>query len=84
MSGRTYRFVDEYTGLVGFGLDRPTNAATLTVYLQQLADDELQAVLRDRLTDPEMEQLFDLVSDLLRKHMTEEEYHRLFLQDPHE
>ena len=39
MPQHSHRFVEEYDGLVGFGLDRETNEKTLTYYLQKFADD---------------------------------------------
>jgi hypothetical protein len=38
-------------------------------------------VLIKRLEDKELTVLFDLMSDLLRKHLEEGEYHRLFLKE---
>lgn len=77
----THRFVEEYDGLVGFGLDRKTDEHTLTYYLQKFSDDELMALIRSRLSDSEMEALFDLIARLMKQHLTEEEYHRYFLKD---
>jgi len=78
----THNFVEGYKGLVGFGFDRETDEATLTVYLQQFSDDDLMTVMRERLEDHEIEELFSLLSRLLRKHLNEQEYHRLFLKTP--
>jgi hypothetical protein len=35
------------------------------------------------MSDAELGQVFDLVSDLLRRHLSEPEYHRLFLKEAH-
>jgi len=77
----SHRFVEEYDGLVGFGLDRTTDENTVTYYLQKFSDDELMALIRPRLTDSEMEELFDLVARLMKQHLTEAEYHSYFLKD---
>ena len=77
----SHRFVEEYDGLVGFGLDRKTDEYTLTVYLQKFSDDALMALIRPRLTDSEMEEVFDLIARLMKHHLTEEEYHRYFLKE---
>ncbi|MBW1828689.1 MAG: cytoplasmic protein [Deltaproteobacteria bacterium] len=77
----SHRFVEEYEGLVGFGLDRGTDEYTLTYYLQKFSDDELMALIRSRLTESEMEELFNLVARLMKLHLTEEEYHRYFLKE---
>ncbi|MBF0531297.1 MAG: cytoplasmic protein [Deltaproteobacteria bacterium] len=84
MNIHSHKFVEDYTGLVGFGLDRETDEASLIVYLQKFADDQLMAALRGRLTDQELAELESLISRLLRKHLNDEEYHRLFLKDPDE
>ncbi|MBW1850393.1 MAG: cytoplasmic protein, partial [Deltaproteobacteria bacterium] len=55
---------------------------TLTYYLQKFSDDELMALIRPRLTETEMEQLFDLIACLMQQHLTEEEYHQYFLKRP--
>jgi hypothetical protein len=76
-----HRFVEEYKGLVGFGQDRDTDEASLIVFLQKFSDDDLMETLRGRLDDGELDELFQLISRLLRKHLSQEEYHRLFLKD---
>lgn len=81
MATHSHRFVEEYDGLVGFGLDRKTDEATLTCYLQKFSDDDLAALMMPRLTDAEMEGLFDIINRLMKNHMSEEEYHRYFLKD---
>ena len=81
MTRHTHRFVEEYDGLVGFGLDRKTDENTVICYLQKFSDDRLMDRIRSRLTEAELEQIFTLVSDLLRRHLSEEEYHELFLAD---
>ena len=82
MATHSHDFVEEYTGLVGFGLDRPTDEATVLVYLQKFSDDECMAAILPRLSQEELALLFDTVSDLLRRHLEEEEYHAKFLKDP--
>ena len=84
MSKHSHRFVETYNGLVGFGADRQTDEKTVTYYLQKLSDDEMMSVLLPRLNDEELAALFDTVSRLLKKHLTEGEYHRLFLKDDRE
>ncbi len=81
MSKHTHRFVEDYDGLVGFGLNREVDEYTLTYYLQKFSDDELMALIRPRMIDSEMEELFDLLARLMKQHLTEEEYHKYFLKD---
>ncbi len=80
MSRYSHQFVETYRGPIAFGLDREIDQASLTVYLQKLSDDRLLEVLRNRLSDEEIIQIVDWMTGLLRKHLTEEEYHRLFLR----
>ncbi|MBI4765123.1 MAG: cytoplasmic protein, partial [Deltaproteobacteria bacterium] len=47
----SHHFVDQYEGLVGFGLDRETDEKSLMVYLQKFSDDTLLACLLPRLKD---------------------------------
>jgi hypothetical protein len=76
----THNFVETYDGLVGFGLDRETDEATVIVFLQKFSDDELMEKIIPRMTDDQLNEVFTLVSQLLKGHLTEEEYHALFLK----
>ena len=77
----SHRFVEEYEGLVGYGLDRESDEFTMTYYLQKFSDDALMALIRPRLTDAEIAEVFDLITRLMKKHLSEEEYHQVFLKD---
>jgi hypothetical protein len=83
MSVHSHDFVETYNGLVGFGLNRQTDENTIIYYLQKFSDDELMKVIRGRLQDQELADLFDMLSNLLRRHLNEDEYHRLFLKEEH-
>jgi hypothetical protein len=76
-----HQFVEEYDGLVGFGFDRDTDEKSLMVYLQKFSDDDLLRALVPRLNDEELQEVFQLISRLIRTHLQDEEYHRLFLKD---
>ncbi len=80
MAQHSHGFVETYEGLVGFGLNRETDENTVIYYLQKFSDDALMAVMKERLGDEELTALFDLLSSLLRNHLSEEEYHALFLK----
>jgi hypothetical protein len=84
MSGHQHTFVDTFDGLVGFGLSREVDEKSLIVYLQKFSDDDLLAALAPRLSDAEITQLFELLSQLMRKYLTDDEYHHLFLKDDQE
>ncbi len=81
MAKHSHRFVEDYDGLVGFGLDRETDECTVICYLQKFSDDGLMAVLRRRMSDEDLEAVFTFLGELLKKHLSEEEYHALFLKD---
>ena len=83
MALHSHGFVETYNGLVGFAVEAETDENTIIYYLQKFSDDELMQVLKSRLQDNELAALFDILSDLLRKHLTEDEYHRLFLKEEH-
>jgi len=83
MSDHSHRFVEDFEGFIGFGLNRDADMDTVIYYLQKFSDDGLMALLRNRLTDEDRQAIFDLISDLLRKHLSEAEYHRHFLKDNH-
>ena len=81
MTKHTHHFVEEYDGLVGFGFDREGDENTLTYYLQKFSDDECMALIRERISQGDMEELFDLLTRLLKTSLAEEEYHKVFLKD---
>jgi len=83
MSEHSHRFIEEFDGFIGFGLNRKSDQDTVIYYLQKFSDDRLMAVLKDRLSDDDRQAIFDLLSGLLRKHLSEPEYHRYFLKDNH-
>jgi|WetSurMetagenome_2_1015567.scaffolds.fasta_scaffold393883_2 hypothetical protein len=81
MAQHSHTFVDSYDGMVAFGFSREVDEQSLMVYLQKFSDDELVKRLVPRLTDGEIDELFTLMSRLMREHLVEEEYHELFLKD---
>lgn len=81
MSKHSHEFVEHYEGLIGFGFDRETDESTVVCYLQKFSDDGLMALLKKRLTDGELKEIFSLVSRLLQSHLAEEEYHRYFIKE---
>ena len=81
MPRHRHAFVEDYDGMVGFGLDRETDELTVLYYLQKISDDTLGRVLVRRMTDAELAAVFEQASALLRRHLSEPEYHRLFLKE---
>ena len=83
MPDHTHRFVETYDGLVGFGLNRATDENTIIYYLQKFADDRLMETLIKRLSDEELNTFFTMITSTLKTHLSESEYHQLFLKDDH-
>ncbi len=83
MPVHNHNFVEEYDELVAFGFSREIDEKSLMYYLQKFSDDELVKVLVPRLSDDEISRLFAAMSEVLRKHLSDTEYHRLFLKEEH-
>ena len=83
MALHSHDFVEEYDGMVAFGYDRETDEKTIIYYLQKFSDDTLMKHLAPRMSDGELEELFVLVNRCLKKHLSDDEYHSLFLKDEH-
>ncbi len=81
MKKDTHQFIQEYTGLAAFGMDRATDEETIMFYLQKFSEDSFMKTLLPRLSDEELEQIYLWVNNHLRKHISEDEYHGLFLKD---
>jgi len=81
MKKHRHNFVEEYDEMVAFGFSREIDEKSLMFYLQKFSDDDFLEVLVPRLSDEEITHLFDQISNLMRKHLTEEEYHGYFLKD---
>jgi hypothetical protein len=81
MGKHKHQFVEEYDDLVGFGFDRETDEKSLTWYLQKFSDDDHMALIRERLSEEDLKKLFDLLGGMLKKYLSEEEYHAVFLKD---
>ena len=84
MAVHSHTFVEEYEGLVGFGMDRTTDENTLIYYLQKFSDDEMMNIMKSRLSEEDMDELFNLICRLLKKYLKDDEYHEYFLKDSDE
>ena len=81
MGKHSHKFVEEYDGLAGFGMDRRSDEAAITWYLQKFSDDSHMALILERMSDEDLAHLFDFLGGLLKKYLKDEEYHRVFLKD---
>jgi hypothetical protein len=73
--------VEDYEGPLAFGMDRKTDENAVIVYLQKFSDDRLLNVLRHRMSDQDLTALFELLSGLMNRYLSEAEYHALFLRE---
>ena len=81
MTIHSHRFVETFNGLLGFGYDRETDEKTTMYYLQKFSDDRHLETIIPRLTGDELSQLFEMLSKLMKNHLSDSEYHHLFLKD---
>lgn len=68
-----------------FGLSTKLDQESIACFLQLLGRKELAETLAKRLSSVEIEELVQFATGLMKKNMTEDEYHELFLQEesPH-
>ncbi|MGR0481090.1 MAG: hypothetical protein ACTFAL_06700 [Candidatus Electronema sp. V4] len=64
-----------------FGLSRELDEQSLALFLRLFSREELLRTLIPRLTEEEISSLVDKLTGILRRHLTEKEYHELFLGD---
>jgi hypothetical protein len=81
MSDHSHAFVENYDGFVGFGFNRETDENTVVYYLQKFSDDTLMETLIKKMSDEDLGELFNLMTRLLKEHLTEPQYHALFLKE---
>ncbi len=77
-----HSFVDNYDGMVAFGFSREVDEKSLMYYLQKFSDDNLLEAMVPKLTDEEISQIFEMLSQIMRRRLSDGEYHELFLKDP--
>jgi hypothetical protein len=64
-----------------FGFDRATDEKSLRLFLQCFTDKTLLDALLPRLHDDEIHATVDFLTGIMHKHLSEKEYHGLFLAD---
>ena len=67
-----------------FGFDRATDERSLVAFMAAFSDRPLLQTLVSRPEDEEIHAIVDFITGLMKKHLTEKEYHRLFLSGPRE
>lgn len=81
MKKDTHHFIHTYQGLGAFGMDRETDEQTIMFYLQKFSEDTFMETFIPRLSGGELEAIYQCIHDYLKKHISEDEYHELFLKD---
>ncbi len=66
-----------------FGINRTTDEQSLISFLQHFSNDRLIRELVPRMTEQEITQVVDLLSLIMKNHLTGDEYHSLFLGEDH-
>lgn len=64
-----------------FGFDRKTDEKSLYLFLQRFTDKKVLEVLLPRLQDKDILATVDFLTMILQKHLSEKEYHSLFLAE---
>ncbi len=81
MAQDTHNFIQNYAGLGAFGMDRTTDQETIMFYLQKFSEDRFMSKFVPRLDQDELEEIYVFINSMLKKHLSEDEYHTLFLKD---
>ncbi len=81
MKKDSHNFIQKYNGLGAYGLDRKTDEETIMFYLQKFSEDTFLKTLIPRLPDDELEEIYLFINNKLKAHLSEDEYHSLFLKD---
>ncbi len=81
MEQDTHNFIHQYKGFGAFGMNRETDEETIMFYLQKFSEDTLMKSLIPRLKDEELEDVYNLINHLIKQHLSEDEYHTVFLKD---
>lgn len=68
-----------------FGLSRELDRESIICFLQLIGNQKLTETLAKRLSEEEIQEIVQFFTGVLKKNMTEEEYHTLFLleESPH-
>jgi hypothetical protein len=70
---------EDSAAAICFGWDRATDEQSCQAFLSRFSNPRFLSVLAPRLTDQELSALIDHLSGLMKQHLSEGEYHRLFL-----
>ncbi len=66
--------------LICFGLNEEMDRKSFALFLQLAGNPKLAKTLSERISLEEIEQFVDSFTNVLKQHLSEKEYHSLFLQ----
>lgn len=66
---------------IALGLDRGRDELSLAAFLLRFTTPAVLDTIVPRLKDEEINATLDFLTSLMRRHLEEEEYHRLFLDE---
>ena len=66
-------------GNIAFGFDRKTDEKSLKIFIEKFSDHLLLETLISRMDNDDITALVDFCSGLMKKHLSEKEYHSLFM-----
>jgi hypothetical protein len=66
---------------IAFGFDRATDERSFGIFLERFVDKKLMETLLPRLQDEDIQATVDFLTGIMRKHLSEQEYHTLFLAE---
>lgn len=66
-----------------FGLNRDGDERSLAAFLQLFSRTELLEILIPRMSESDIGVTVDFLTGMMKKHLSEQEYHRLFLGEEH-
>ena len=66
---------------IAFGFDRAMDERSFGLFLQRFVDKKLMETLLPRLQEEDILATVDFLTGIMRKHLTEKEYHSLFLAE---
>lgn len=81
MKKDTHHFIHQYEGIGALGMDRSTDEETIMFYLQKFSEDSFLKTLIPRLSNEELEEIYLFINQKLKQHLSEAEYHAVFLKE---
>ncbi len=81
MQRHSHRFLETYDGMMAFGYSREEDERSLMAFLQKFSEDDFMRLLCRRISDSEIAELVGHLTGLMKRHLSEAEYHQYFLKD---